>query len=233
MALFSAAEKNDNAEILRLLQEGAHIDAQRGVMQHGLLHLWTTLNRPSMVSFLLDHGAYVNLADKYSRIPLHFAVALGKIETVVLLFDRGANVNAVTSTLQSPLHFAVYNRASIEMVNILLDRGANIEAVGYRGERPLHNAISKIMTDSEESMDYRRQIVQLLVRRGADVNSRIDNGCSPLHLGIGDVDNVRILLENHADANAKDFNTLQTPLHYAWHLPTFWSSNCYSTKEPK
>lgn len=77
----------------------------------------------------------------------------------------------------------------------LLEQGADVEAKDPRsGASPLHYAVMK----------GRMQIVDLLLSRGADVNSRTRNGTTPLHTAAlyARKEVAERLLEQHADINA-------------------------------
>jgi ankyrin repeat protein len=61
-----------------------------------------------------------------------------------------------------------------------------------------------------------KDVVELLLAKGADVNSKDNNGNRPLHWAaeMGCEDVVKLLLANGADVNARDYNGF-TPLHWA------------------
>jgi hypothetical protein len=92
------------------------------------------------------------------------------------------------------LHEAVVG-GDYETTLRLLDQGADIEAKDPKsGASPLHYAVMK----------GRMQIVDLLLSRGADVNSRTRNGTTPLHTAAlyARKEVAERLLEQHADINA-------------------------------
>ena len=55
------------------------------------------------------------------------------------------------------------------------------------------------------------EIVQLLLKHGADVNAKSNNSSTPLHLATSP-DIVRLLLQYNADTDARD-QSFRTPLH--------------------
>ena len=69
------------------------------------------------------------------------------------------------------------------------------------------------MTDVQEQRDNSPniQIVQLLLKRGADVNAQNNNYSTPLHLATSS-EIARLLLQYGADIDARDQNH-RTPLH--------------------
>ena len=77
---------------------------------------------------------------------------------------------------------------------------------GIFGYTPLHEAVSNGHLD----------ILKLLLRKQADVNSRANSGYTPLHLAasLGHVNCVRVLLDNGADiANTDEYG--KTPIQTA------------------
>eukprot|EP01043_Picozoa_sp_COSAG02_P036927 COSAG02_NODE_2739_length_8128_cov_8.386100_3_plen_502_part_00 len=113
-----------------------------------LLHVAVKHAKADMVTFLLNRGANVNLADISGLTSLHVAVtehAKAEIDTnedivtkdiVTLLLDRGANVNLGDEDGLTPLHLAVAMDKP-NMVALLLDRGANVNATDINGITPL------------------------------------------------------------------------------------------------
>ncbi len=69
-----------------------------------------------------------------------------------------------------------------------------------------------------------KDIIQLLIDRGADVNSENENRCTPLHAMCNHykkldvkhlIEVVKLLIESGAKLNVRDDNE-KTPLHYLW-----------------
>jgi hypothetical protein len=95
----------------------------------------------------LDPICFINKADEYGLMPLHYAVGGGNVEIVKLLLGKGADVNAKEwYEDKTPLHYAVEG-GNVEIVKLLLDKGANVNARNWRDYRrnqtPLDIAIEK------------------------------------------------------------------------------------------
>lgn len=112
----------------------------------------------------------------------------------------------VARTVDRGLHEAV-TRGDLESVLKMLDRGGDIEAKDPgAGASPLHFAVMK----------GGMPIIDLLVRRGADVNSRTRNGTTPLHTAVlySRLEVAEFLAGKGADLNAKSVSGA-TPLALA------------------
>ena len=113
--------------------------------------------------------------------------------------DRGqpeavAPPSATALTLSRSLHEAVV-RGDLEATLKMLEQGTDIEAKDPgSGASPLHYAVMK----------GRMEIVDLLIARGADVNSRTRNGTTPLHTAAlyARKEVAERLIEKRADINA-------------------------------
>lgn len=148
---------------------------------------------------------------------------------VNLLISKGANINIVDNWGQTPLHYAAQmpyrkdnNKYQSEMALLLLSKGAIVDSIDKRGNTPL-NLAAFLGND---------KIVELLVKKGADVNKKGDMGCTPLlsalsSSGIYDAEmddseeidkkykrTVFFLVSHGADLNAKN-NFGETSLHCA------------------
>ncbi|MCW3060909.1 MAG: uncharacterized protein JWQ02_2730 [Capsulimonas sp.] len=140
---------------------------------------------PETVTLLLEHGADVNaLAARGSLTPLILAVRRPAPELVRILLAHDADKETLDGAGQTALHSAVSprNPRGLEIAGILLDAGANVDCrVRYRhvpqetgrpGTTPLMRAAS---TGNIE-------IIQLLVRHGADPNLRDASGRTALQI---------------------------------------------------
>jgi len=79
-------------------------------------------------------------------------------------------------------------------------------APSLRSAKPLHDASSVGPISSPQYIAGRRDVIRLLLERGADVNVLKDDNKTPLHLAArnGMVGNVRVLLEHGANVGAED-----------------------------
>ena len=154
---------------------------------------------------LIDRGALIDLPGLKNETALIKASQCGYPKVVELLLDYGANINytneyggALTATNDLPV------------IELLIKYGINIEQKGSFGETRLYSACYE---------DPQSGVLKLLLKSGADVNSRDNNGRSPLHAVSGyrseySHSNVKLFLESGADVNARDNND-KTPLHNA------------------
>jgi ankyrin len=200
-----------------LLEHGREVDARdkycwtplHGASQHGKL---------GIVHLLLDHGADVNAETDDWEKPLH-RVSYGISESqeagvrvAQLLLERGADVNARRKDNQTPLHLACYF-GNFEIVHLLLDHGADLEAnsEGDDGEKPIHQVSYGEYRSQEDGI----RVAQLLLERGADMNTRRKDQQTPLHLAcyFGNVEIVRLLLDHGADPEAITEGDGEKPLH--------------------
>jgi ankyrin repeat protein len=100
----------------------------------------------------------------------------------------------------------------VEIVRLLLDHGADLEAAGGdMGEKPLH----KVSYGKYRSQEDGVRVAQLLLDRGADVNTRRKDHQTPLHVAsyFGNVEIVRLLLDHGADLEAATGDMGEKPLH--------------------
>lgn len=105
-----------------------------------------------------------------------------------------------------PLHDAA-EKGDLDAVKALVAKGENIDAKNKQyAQTALHVAIHNEHAD----------IARFLIKSGADVNAKMNNGQTGLHTAafFGDVKSVTSLLRAKADVNAKDTNGV-TPLHRA------------------
>ena len=139
--------------------------------------------------------------------PIADAAARGDREAVMALLKKAADVNAAQGDGMTALHWAAMN-GDAELAQMLIVAGANVRATTRLGSyTPLYLA----------SQQGHGAVIQALIAAGADVKAGTPNGTTPLMVAAasGEIDAVRILIENGSDVNAKDGVRAQTPLMYA------------------
>jgi len=146
----------------------------------------------------------VRSLDAYKESPLHAALREQHFQVAEILVAKGADVNAMSREGRTPLMFAAY-RGSTDMVRLLLDKGANVNAAGDLGTA-LHWA----------AVWGQRDVAEVLIARGADLETRYEHGGTPLNdaVAVGYEKVAALLLEKGADVNAKSAGG-GTPLHNA------------------
>ncbi|RTZ64974.1 MAG: hypothetical protein DSZ35_09545 [Verrucomicrobia bacterium] len=152
----------------------------------------------------LDKGVDVNEADInfYNLAPLHYAAIHGQKEIAELLIAAGADVSANTTTRGTPLHLVAFEGHK-EIIELLIAEGADVNAIIVSG--PLQFNVGDIalnfttdgeiaallrkhggMTSEElrsgmtplhlAAVNGHKEIVELLIAKGADVNEKIASG---------------------------------------------------------
>jgi ankyrin repeat protein len=140
---------------------------------------------------LLAAGAPVNDVWWHDSFPLQYAARLPGTAVLCALLDAGASVHFVDRYGRTALHEAA-EHGGPEAVSVLLARGAPLR-VGPGVDQPLHRAAAK-------------EIVELLLDAGADLEAPGDFGATPLLRAAGHPNPavVHTLLARGADGEATD-----------------------------
>ena len=145
-------------------------------------------------------------------------VSFHDVNATNLLLQFGADVNKAAKDGTAPLHTASIH-GHPDIVRILLGYGANVNAHGgYQRRTPLHDAaMVDDLVDEEYEPRSNREVVELLLSRGADINAINVHGQTPLwdalYARFNDV--TELLIKHGADINAKNYVDGKTVLHAA------------------
>ena len=157
-----------------------------------------------IVSILLKAGIDVNARDIYGRTAVFAANTVAIAKSLV---EAGADLNARALDGATPLIEA----QSGALVRFFAEHGADPEARDEDQNTPLSQAVSNFPEDTSA--------VQALLRAGADVNARLWDGLTVLHLARSPR-MVRFLITSGADPAAKDMQgRLPTETCAEWMQP--------------
>ena len=173
------------------------------------LHHAATHGHLAIAKALLAAGAEVDAGDSDNSRPLDVAAMSGQIEMVKLLLARGADINQQDKNGSSPLTFAM-TRGELEVVELLIDRGGDLEKVDRNGINGLFHRVAEV---------GHLALVEMLLKRGADVHYANDLGGTALHRAAqrGRAEMVAYLLKQGADVNAPDSRGRTALIRAAWH----------------
>jgi ankyrin repeat protein len=121
-------------------------------------------------------------------------------------FDDGGTVKWPLSVAAKGLH--------ADVVDFLLSHGAIVDAAGDDGHTPLHVAGDQHAYGDKTMSAKRVATLEALLAHGAAVNAKSSLEGTPLMANAHDAKAVALLVEHHADVNAKD-SYGRTALHYA------------------
>ncbi|XP_051819877.1 poly [ADP-ribose] polymerase tankyrase-1 isoform X2 [Antechinus flavipes] len=234
--LHLAAGYNRVRIVQLLLQHGADVHAKD---KGGLvpLHNACSYGHYEVTELLLKHGACVNAMDLWQFTPLHEAASKNRVEVCSLLLSHGADPTLVNCHGKSAVDMAptpeLRERLTYEFKGHSLLQAAReadlakvkktlaLEIINFKQpqshETALHCAVASLHPK-------RKQVTELLLRKGANVNEKNKDFMTPLHVAAERAHNdvIEVLHKHGAKMNALD--TLgQTALHraaLAGHLQT-------------
>ncbi|KAF9124375.1 Ankyrin repeat domain-containing protein 61, partial [Linnemannia schmuckeri] len=159
---------------------------------------------------LIKHGAALDRGDHNGTTVLHLVCRQypNPIEVVILLTNAGANCNSRDSKKRTPLMVLFQNshitstKVMIETMLVLFKLGAQITVVDQQYQRtPLHFAIHHCKEPAP--------VIELLLKKGAEVNAIDSPKSTPLHMVLEKMDNeeiVQMLLLYGADPSLRNGN---------------------------
>lgn len=174
------------------------------------LHIAAISGHTGIVSYILNEKSSIRLTDLLQAqdiagaTPLHEAVRYGQVEVARLLLEAGARTDALDAVGKTPLLLIIPPEKQYEMYSVLLQYNARSTEKDMFGDTVLHVATMA---------GVKKDVLQLLVSRGAPVNERNKQGVTPLSLAIekGNMDHIVFYAQFGADINAEDMQGY-TPL---------------------
>ena len=145
-------------------------DLQKEQFHYGTILAYAASTPASaFVDRLLALGSDPNSVDRYGHTPLYAACnGAGNVDIVRGLLAAGADPNIADNVKRcTPLHMCA-RRGHVDAATVLLDNRADIEAVDINGQTPLRRAVNC----------RKREIVRLLIERGANVDAVDKRGVS-------------------------------------------------------
>ena len=182
------------------------------------------------IKYLLKQGIDLNAADHFHNTALFYAALAGQAEVVELLVEYGANVDAKNHN-----HYTAVQRAAeeghFEVVKILVNANADIHCRDLKwGATPLlcatywgFQSIVRLLLENKARvtglashfgytslhlacMKGHTKVMSDLIRYGADVNARAQNGVTPLIISLGPklLTSAKMLLDHGASVDLQD-----------------------------
>ncbi|KAF4082534.1 hypothetical protein AMELA_G00152640 [Ameiurus melas] len=156
------------------------LDIQNNLYQTPL-HLAVYLNQVSVVKGLVASGACLELQDQDGNTPLHVACEQGRFDCANEML-RYASPSMLTPVFETQnwrgltcLHVATLHKQH-RIMKMLIKKSVDLNIQeGTSGKTALHMAVELHDVDA----------VILLLKRGANVDAAMLNGCTALHLAVG------------------------------------------------
>ncbi len=172
--LIHYAEQGDTENVLKLLEDGADINATDAHGRTAVLAA-TYNNKTDTVKALIDKGADINLRDKRLNNVLLYAGAEGLLDIVKLAIEAGADTK-LTNRFGGTALIPASERGHVDVVKELLAHSdIDVNHINNLHWTALLEAV--ILGNGGEK---HQQIVQLLVDHGADVHIGDGDGITPL-----------------------------------------------------
>ncbi|XP_062873525.1 tankyrase, TRF1-interacting ankyrin-related ADP-ribose polymerase b isoform X2 [Trichomycterus rosablanca] len=225
--LHLAAGYNRVRIVQLLLQYGADVHAKD---KGGLvpLHNACSYGHYEVTELLLKHGACVNAMDLWQFTPLHEAASKNRGEVCSLLLSHGADPTVLNCHGKSAIDLAhtpeLRERLAYEFkghsllqaareADVAKVKKAPQEIINFKHPHSHDSALHCVVASSHPK---RKQVTELLLRKGANIHEKNKDFMTPFHVAAERAHNdvLEVLQKHGAKVNAAD--TLgQTALHRA------------------
>lgn len=203
---FQRAAYYGHIEVLHTLRIKSNSDA---VLQAAEMALYQAVanGQIGIVRYLLDQNISLEAQSVDGETPLYRIVANSNIEITALLLQHGANPNSMTDNAwngeacgETALYRAVCEK-ELKIVALLIEHGAELDAKSWGCETALYRGVAALTG----VLDDTNLIVELLLKSGADMNSRTATGDTPLRRAMRDGHKtMKCILERFAASSGVD-----------------------------
>ncbi|KAL8687291.1 MAG: hypothetical protein Q9224_005195, partial [Gallowayella concinna] len=197
------------------------------------LHLAAQNDQARAVQILLEHGADIECRDSFQSTPLSIAISAKALVAATLLVDKGADVMAVDGSNWTPITLIDWT-SPIPFIKLLLNAGAIIREREIFRDNILMTSV--IRNDDIETARWlfdhatldsgmkaiqsralveavnplRMKMIEILLRNGADVNSKDVYGGTCLHAACASespnqLTVIKYLIDHGAEINAREY----------------------------
>ena len=191
------AAKSGNIEVIReAINAGVYLNEKTEVWMYTPLHIASAEGHREIVELLITKGADVNIKNYYGFTALDEASRYNHLKCVKLLQKYGVKHGSIRNAVEF---------GDIDAVKEFLKAGENInEGLAKGGPTPLHYA----------AQHDRKEIAELLIAKGADLNAERIGGQTPLHKAAQHdrKEIAKLLITKGADLSMSTRDG-QTPLH--------------------
>lgn len=194
--IYSAAKNNDLEDVKCHFENGADMNKKHPYSAYVPLHFAAYYGHLNVVKYLIEEThADINIKDDSGRTPMHLAALNGQLYIVKYLIEKEADLNSIDDFQQTPLIYAA-SYGALNIVKYLIeDVSENITNIDE--SEILHSAARG------DNLD----VVQYLIKKGANVNKKNYIGETPLFIATryGHINVVKYLIEEaNADLNIKN-----------------------------
>uniref|UniRef100_A0A668T9G4 Poly [ADP-ribose] polymerase n=1 Tax=Oreochromis aureus TaxID=47969 RepID=A0A668T9G4_OREAU len=226
--LHLAAGYNRVKTVQLLLQHGADVHAKdKGDLVP--LHNACSYGHYEVTELLVKHGACVNAMDLWQFTPLHEAASKNRVEVCSLLLSYGADPTflnchnkssidlAPTTQLKERLAYEFRGHSLLQAARdadmVQVKKHLSVETISFKHP---HTQETALHCASASPYPKRKQVCEVLLRKGANVNEKTKDLQTPLHVASEKAHNdvIEVLVKHEAKVNAVD-HLGQTALHRA------------------
>jgi ankyrin repeat protein len=224
-----AAEQNQGEVAKFLIEQGAHVNAmQNQGRNRGLtaLHRAATADAAEVAEQLLVHGAVVNVHGPLGITPLILAASNGSRRTAEVLLNHGADISTPTGHNETALSEATAHGhediVKLLLIHVPVPTTDSMTTVAARGDLDtlrlmlghdelVHDvgtptkdlALRFTILGGSNRPEERKQMIELLLAHGADVNNRV-NGARNIPLMLASTPQIlEVLIAHGADLQAQ------------------------------
>jgi ankyrin repeat protein len=165
----------------------------------------------------LAEGDNPNAISVSGTTPIFYAVRYSKdLKKADALFEAGAVINVWDYYGKHPLHWSWRTSEDVLCIRWLLDHNVDpnvaVQPARESSYEPLGTTALHLLVQSEKTLPC----IELIISRGANVNTRMQDGSTPLHIAARqsklNKKLIRALIDAGADVNLMTANG-RTPLH--------------------